>query len=201
MRNNTTGQFAANDLTGRTFGFLTALEPVGHDNNGYQTWLCMCACGNTKVVSAQPLMVVARGGRGTKSCGCMKKGAPCKSGNALYNSLYCHMKAGAKARKYDFSLTREETFAIYRAPCSYCGAEPHQICRNTSSKDASETYSGIDRVDNRLGYVLGNCVPCCGTCNMAKSTMGLEAFAQWIHRVQAHIPHWPPLLSRPLSGM
>jgi hypothetical protein len=27
---------------------------------------------------------------------------------------------------------------------------------------------GVDRLDNRLGYVFGNCIPCCGPCNMIK---------------------------------
>lgn len=31
--------------------------------------------------------------------------------------------------------------------------------------------SGIDRQDHRLGYVHGNCVPCCSNCNTKKGLL------------------------------
>ena len=57
------------DFTGRVFGRLT-VERRGPPNHRYQCvmWLCRCACGNTKSVSANSL----RSGR-TTSCGCFRK--------------------------------------------------------------------------------------------------------------------------------
>lgn len=48
------------DLTGQTFGRLTALEPSG------AKWSCRCECGRTSVVSVGNL----RSGH-TQSCGCL----------------------------------------------------------------------------------------------------------------------------------
>jgi len=34
-----------------------------------------------------------------------------------------------------------------------------------------EQGSGIDRLDNKLGYISGNCVPCCTLCNSKKGRL------------------------------
>lgn len=55
------------DLTGRTFGRLTAIEDIGayNDLTGWRVWKCVCECGEyTKVPS-----VWLRNGH-TQSCGC-----------------------------------------------------------------------------------------------------------------------------------
>ncbi len=55
----------------------------------------------------------------------------------------------------------ELTFETYRelvagGKCEYCsGLLP-------------EAGYGIDRIDRRLGYIVGNCVPCCSSCNYLK---------------------------------
>lgn len=55
------------DLAGQKFNFLTAIKRV--ENNEKKTqWLCMCDCGNEKVVSAGEL----KSGK-VKSCGCLKR--------------------------------------------------------------------------------------------------------------------------------
>lgn len=56
------------DLTGRTFGRLTALHPTKRrDAKGSVYWLCKCACGNKTEASEDSL---ASGN--TVSCGCRK---------------------------------------------------------------------------------------------------------------------------------
>ena len=47
-------------------------------------------------------------------------------------------------------------------------------------------YNGLDRVNNGLGYVEGNVVPCCETCNTAKQNLDLPAFFEWVQRVYEH---------------
>lgn len=55
------------DLTGRRFGKLTVLGIGGRDKNGQIKWLCMCDCGNQKIISGGSL---TRTNRPTHSCGC-----------------------------------------------------------------------------------------------------------------------------------
>ncbi len=53
------------DLTGQTFGRLTALGPAGKVG-GCTAWLCRCECGNEVTVRTGSL----RSGN-TRSCGCL----------------------------------------------------------------------------------------------------------------------------------
>lgn len=68
--------------------------------------------------------------------------------------------------------------------CHYCGV----VGGNTTNQDRRILkYNGIDRVNNDLGYIGTNVVGCCGTCNLAKQSMTIEEFADWIVRVQTHL--------------
>lgn len=57
------------DISGETFGYLTAIECVGRDKSGGALWKCVCVCGKEVTVTGGNL----RSGK-QKSCGC-KKGA------------------------------------------------------------------------------------------------------------------------------
>lgn len=55
------------DLSGKRFGKLTAIEPIGKNRYNNYLWLCHCDCGKEIVVPGGNL---TRGN--TKSCGCLK---------------------------------------------------------------------------------------------------------------------------------
>lgn len=58
-----------NDLTGKKFGRLTAIEPTGKKaSNGAIIWKCICDCGNVNFVDSGSLTK----GR-VQSCGCLRK--------------------------------------------------------------------------------------------------------------------------------
>ena len=63
----------AKDITGMTFGYLTAIEPTGTKNRGDFVWLFKCKCGNTVELPATRVLI-----GNTLSCGCLK-GAHFKS--------------------------------------------------------------------------------------------------------------------------
>lgn len=57
------------DLSGRRFGRLVAIEPTGdHSSDGCCYWLCKCDCGNMSVANSHKLLH----GR-TTSCGCYRR--------------------------------------------------------------------------------------------------------------------------------
>ncbi|APC25760.1 HNH endonuclease [Only Syngen Nebraska virus 5] len=68
-------------------------------------------------------------------------------------------------RNKNFQLTKEQYDILRQGNCTYCG----RTCSKTHT-------NGIDRVDNDRGYVLDNCVSCCGSCNIAKGMMNVEEF-------------------------
>mgnify|MGYP001576714000 CR=1 FL=1 len=44
-----------------------------------------------------------------------------------------------------------------------------------------------NRVDNSKGYVLNNCVPCCGNCNYIKRDKNHEEFLELISKIYENI--------------
>lgn len=55
------------DLRGKKFGRLTALEPTEKRKNKSVVWICQCDCGTIKEIPAYHLT-----SGGVKSCGCLK---------------------------------------------------------------------------------------------------------------------------------
>ena len=47
--------------------------------------------------------------------------------------------------------------------------------------------NGIDRVNNKLGYLLGNVVACCNACNVSKMERTESEFEEWALRLADHI--------------
>ena len=82
--------------------------------------------------------------------------------------VYNDYVKSALARNKAFELTLEEfnTFKI-DAYCTYCGSPS----------------LGIDRVENSIGYIMSNCVPCCGQCNRMKYTGTTEEFLEQVKKI------------------
>lgn len=57
----------ATDITGRKFGYLTALRRVGESGQGFSSWECRCDCGTVKIIRRCGLI-----SGGTLSCGCQR---------------------------------------------------------------------------------------------------------------------------------
>lgn len=56
------------DLTGRTFGRLTAIHLGPRTKQGRSTWNCSCSCGRTKNIRLRSLLDGS-----SKSCGCLQR--------------------------------------------------------------------------------------------------------------------------------
>jgi len=68
----------------------------------------------------------------------------------------------AKQRNFSFRLTPDEFEKLTAAPCVFCG-------ENWDPR-------GIDRKDNRIGYIYSNCQAACGPCNFMKRAMVQHIF-------------------------
>ena len=80
------------------------------------------------------------------------------------NGKYSDYKSSAKRRVgKEFKLTKNEFAAIVSQPCYYCG-------------ELQENFNGVDRVNNKKGYTIDNCVPCCSICNRMKNIYSKEEF-------------------------
>lgn len=163
------------DMTGKTFGRLTALEYYGSNGKGNALWRCRCECGQEVVTVGGSL----RSGK-TLSCGCSRRKLPCGEGS--FRQLFGRMKRGAKERGYIWELSLEQVREITKQPCYYCGVEPSQLA-HTPSCNGDYIYNGLDRMGPESGYTISNVVACCGPCNFAKRGMTVGEFLDWIKGV------------------
>lgn len=160
------------DLRQQRFGRLIALEPLEKRIRGGVCWLCQCDCGNRIECNASDLQR-----HPNKSCGCLKKE---QAKEVWLNNLMYQYVYDAKRRGLDFALTREEFDDLISKKCHYCGGLPSNL---KSTRTLKRSYNGIDRMNNKLGYAIANCVSCCYQCNWAKGNMSLDEFYSWIKSV------------------
>ena len=90
----------------------------------------------------------------------------------------------ADKRGYVWGLPYEDAVRLFQASCAYCGSPPLNLSKRQGQWE-DLWYSGIDRVDNTSGYVQGNVLPCCKTCNYAKSSKSYDEWIGWIDRLVA----------------
>lgn len=109
-------------------------------------------------------------------------------GRASLNRFYKNYLKNAKQRGYTFELDIEYFDTLTRQDCYYCGAHPRYMSRADNGKlDVVDDRNGLDRVDNSIGYIDSNVVPCCKTCNYAKRKMSKSDFENWALRLSANI--------------
>ncbi len=176
---------------GKRFGRLIIIKEEGRGPQGHIRYLCLCDCGNYKIVNGSSII---RENKGIKSCGCLLKEHVTKmgknnkgknrleKGQAGKNHLYRRYIHNAKKRNLEFNISKEYLLTITQQNCIYCGQSPKQVI-NSEQENAAYIYNGIDRIDNLKGYVYGNCAPCCIQCNRAKSDLSREEFYNWILKV------------------
>ena len=95
---------------------------------------------------------------------------------ALYwiYKTYC----GGK-RNLRFNLSLRQFKFLTSKNCHYCGRKPF---KSTSSENewGQYVFNGIDRRNPKIGYNTKNTVPCCETCNVAKSDMPYNEFISYL---------------------
>ena len=149
------------DFVGEKFNKLTAIEKL--KRAGRCWYLCKCDCGNEKIIAGWRL----KSGY-TKSCGCLQREAD-KYRNiskrldwGLSNARYVigSYKRNAKRRRLKFNLTEGQCLKILQESCYYCGRKPFSVAKR-KNRYGEFVYSGMDRKDNKKGYLISNVVPCC----------------------------------------
>ena len=161
------------NLIGQKFGFFTVLARLPNKKDlkstrSWSRWLVVCECGIEKEINGDEL------GR-TISCGCSRK---LPFGLQPHHSVFLDYKQNAKIRGLVFGLSESRVKELIRSDCYYCGLS---LCDVRA--DLQEiAFNGIDRLDNREGYLEGNVVPCCKICNHAKNAMTEADFVAWALR-------------------
>lgn len=173
------------DLTGQKFGLLKVISfshRKSFSRRGYHYyWNCVCECGG----SCTPTSNALRAGHST-SCGCLLKLSNKKNKEISLTEQrartlrFNNYKNQAKERGYNWELSKEFCYEIFKKDCHYCGEPPSNRLK---AKNSIFIYNGIDRVDNTIGYKEDNVVPCCAFCNWSKNNYTLQEFLSWVKKV------------------
>lgn len=146
---------------------------------------CLCDCGKKKKI----LIWSLRRGK-TKSCGCLQRERAKRigfksllpKGEAPLNILFAYYKKAAKKRDIPFAISRDDFKNLVNGNCYYCDEKPSMEIFSRYKNDRIK-YNGVDRVNNTLGYIIGNCVSCCEFCNKAKRDLSLIDFFSKVSRI------------------
>ena len=167
------------DLTGQSFNRWKVIKYAGTrvtPSKQIKTfWLCVCDCGNQKEVYSNSLT----SGK-SKSCGCIRGR---ELGYAARTNIYSNYRCKARRRGLEFNITEEEFDKIAQNNCFYCGISPSNHAYNRQPYKGGYKYNGLDRIDNNLGYMIDNIVPCCKDCNLAKRELSQSEFFEMVKRI------------------
>ncbi len=153
---------AIENLTGKTFSRLTAIEYIGNNKaNGGQTrsyWRCSCSCGGEKLVLASNLK------RGlTTSCGCYQK--------EKLGTIHKNLRTERYDNKSEYRVhdgMKQRCYTASNISYKDYGARGITVCDEWLGKDGFATFlkdmgkrpsskHSIERNDNSKGYSKENC--------------------------------------------
>jgi len=146
------------NLINKKFGKLKVISLYPSKNRGRgksRVWLCLCDCGNKKIVKGNYLK------HGTvKSCGCIKyltknKSSTWKGYGDISGKFFRQIKASAIIRNIPFKLTIEKIWNLFLEQKKRCALTDIEL--NFQSRGCvPDGTASLDRIDSSKGYVIGN---------------------------------------------
>lgn len=178
---------------GQIFGKLTVINRSDKkDRWGTVFYFCKCDCGGFITIDSKGLLH-----NKYPSCGCsLSERAQLRvrseEGSVSWKILYGRYERGAKERGLEFKLLFDKFIDICSENCFYCNIVPIEwnsykntnIVNENTKKRQTIRCNGIDRVNNKVGYRVDNCVPCCSHCNWIKGRLTLSTWLSSIERFQ-----------------
>lgn len=142
------------DLSGQKFGRLTALYRLHNYHKKCTYWLCICDCGNLKIIK----YIHLTSGH-TKSCGCLQKEIVYKQstkhgleGTRLYNTYY-----NMRSRCYNKNNKEYKNYGGRGITICDEWLNDFMAFYNWSINNHYQENLTIDRIDNDVGYSPSNC--------------------------------------------
>lgn len=82
---------------------------------------------------------------------------------------YSYYKYNAKRRNLSFTISKKEFRCVMSQPCWYCGATDK---------------IGLDRVNNKKGYIPYNVISCCSNCNFLRGNLTIDEFLERVRAIK-----------------
>lgn len=170
------------ELIGKKFGKWTVLRFIKTDKRKSYFEL-KCDCGTVQIHQHTNFTT-----GNSKSCGCKKYD---NVEETQYKIYYKEYRSKAADRKLKFDLSFMLFMSLVLQNCHYCNAEPRKMrhrCRRKDSplRNSYIPVNGIDRMQNNIGYIESNCVPCCPTCNFMKQEHNYDVFLSIVSKIHNH---------------
>jgi len=107
----------------------------------------------------------------------------CKpKGVASFNEYFYRYRYDANRRGIEWAISKRYFKNLTSSNCSYCG-DPPSLNFQAKRYNGGYLCNGIDRIDNNLGYIESNVVPCCTVCNMMKKKLTHNEFISKIKQI------------------
>jgi hypothetical protein len=167
-------------MINKKFGFLTVTSYAETDKRRNKVWICRCDCGSITKATTQKL----QSGRKT-SCGCKqhKKGKESpffKGFEDITGSKWYIIKRGAQIRNLSFNITPEYVWHIFETQNKKCVLSGLPL----SFIDGS---ASVDRIDNKIGYEVGNIQIVHTDINAMRSDYTVDYFIEICQQVTKNI--------------
>jgi len=164
------------NLENQRFGMLTVIRQED-SRRGKKSWYCKCDCGGDKICSTKSLRV-----NNVNSCGCMhyKKRnfhKNWKGTEHISHTFFTAVKKGAKIRNIEFNITIEYVEKLFLEQNMKCALSDIELIFSKVSKNKFGVgNASLDRIDNTIGYVEGNCQWVHKTINIMKNKLPQNEF-------------------------
>lgn len=171
-------------IKGDKFGEFTLLDDKLSGRRSVK-----CICGNIRQKTNTELTKVLNNELDPKCNICMMKERR-EDPLFMYREILSQYKRHAREKGLEYSLSDDQFLYLVQSNCNYCGLKPSNYLskkkvtdkvtkqRRRFSMSEKTYYSGIDRVDNKKGYLEENCVACCNMCNKGKHYHSVEDFTE-----------------------
>ncbi len=168
--------------TGAKFGKWKVVALASNKSkSGSLKWVVECICGSKKRSEVRGADL--RNGH-SSSCGCTREKHETIEAVAVRKIIRSY-EDGATERNLTWDLSEACVRHLLSSSCHYCKSAPNsRVYRPHRKHGDFFEYSGIDRLDNRVGYYVSNVVACCKICNRMKSNMSVQGFLEHIRKIK-----------------
>lgn len=175
------------DLTGNRYGMLVVVEQLPRCS-GDTMWKTRCDCGNEGRAGGQNL----RTGK-IRSCGCSRwrKGSDHhqwggygKISGAKWRLIQNRSRYRKSRQTQSFDITIEYAWELYERQRGRCALTGLPI--GFGEKQSDPETASLDRIDSKLGYVVGNVQWVHKDINRMKNAFDQDYFIAMCRAVSAH---------------
>lgn len=143
------------DLSGQKFDRLTVIKREENSKDGHARWLCICDCGNTKVINGSNLL-----NKNVRSCGCLQQEITTLNLEQRFKHGY-HNTPTYQTWECMIQRCSNPNVPSYQ----YYGGRGIRVCQRWLDdfknflSDMGERPNGktLDRIDNEDNYYPENC--------------------------------------------